>query len=59
VPLPVVAPLSPELSAADSGGMPETPGAPDPHSEVQLNTMAPCVIIGERAAEILKSQHTL
>jgi choline dehydrogenase len=23
------------------------------------NTMAPCVIIGERAAEILKAQHTL
>jgi choline dehydrogenase len=23
------------------------------------NTMAPCVIIGERAAQILKAQHTL
>jgi choline dehydrogenase len=23
------------------------------------NTMAPCVIIGERAAEILKTDHTL
>ena len=23
------------------------------------NTMAPCVIIGERAADILKSQHTI
>ena len=23
------------------------------------NTMAPCVIIGERAADILKTQHTL
>jgi choline dehydrogenase-like flavoprotein len=23
------------------------------------NTMAPCVIIGERAAEILSAQHTL
>jgi choline dehydrogenase len=23
------------------------------------NTMAPCVVIGERAADILKAQHTL
>ncbi|MCW2623340.1 MAG: hypothetical protein JWR48_62, partial [Mycobacterium sp.] len=23
------------------------------------NTMAPCVVIGERAADILKTQHTL
>jgi choline dehydrogenase len=23
------------------------------------NTMAPCVVIGERAAEILKAEHTL